>query len=339
MQTKVSALSTIGAVVLGISLSVTATGCRRRPKGPAQVQHVYVLAKSRLVVSEERTSAAEITPTKTYQQVLPTVQRVAVHAPDACNDVSVSGATGAANNTGQILQMRCGVWMAEIERALSQRGYQVPSWKELHNLVKTQNITPVAAADKLHAQVLVQLNSLERITRKPAQDARIERDYVLSDVYGKEHEPAQLLPNDVASLRALLAPAESALLQSERLGAMLDANAVLVSSGQAIWFYRWLKVAPFSAEQQAKVLAFFGPPASFKPAKGDPQTYLLGQPGTWTPVAPEPSPDAGPVTVTAVSSEREAISTGAKNASEDDATYFALVREVVADFVGKFSGK
>jgi hypothetical protein len=293
-----------------------------------------------LVLAEQRGVAAEITPTTTYEENRRSVQRVALHAPDTCEDASISGATGAANNTGQIFQVRCGVWMSEIERALSQRGYVVSSWRQIHNLVRTQNITPVAAAAQLHAQVLFQLNSLERITRKPAQDTRLERDYFLSDATGAPLGPATLLANDVAAIHGLLGASDAWLLSSERLGAMLDANAVWVATGQTMWFYRWLKIAPLSADLHTSVLAYYRPPVPAmripRRRRGELPTYIPEQAGAWMPVAPLTNtvPE-----ITAISSEREAVSRGARNASDEDAVYFALVREVVSDFVGQFAGR
>lgn len=156
------------------------------------------------------------------------------------------------------------------------------------------------------------------------------------DALGASYGPARLLPPDLEAIRGLLLPLESGLGSSDRLGAMLDVNAIWVASGQTIWFYRWVKVAPFKNQQGVEVLAYYDPPAISRRRRHDPS--IPEGPGRWVAVPPA-QPQVVPQVVPVVSSERESLSAPAVNANDDDATYFAIAREVVGNFVGQFSGK
>jgi hypothetical protein len=97
---------------------------------------------------------------------------------------------------------------------------------------------------------------------------------------------------------------------------MLDVNAILVETGQTIWFYRFVKTELPRTDNTVKVLA-------------------TQRDGAWVLENPEVVHTREERRLR--SGEIEAVSIGARSTQEEEATYFALVREVVHDFVGQFA--
>ncbi|MFO0596402.1 MAG: hypothetical protein U0228_13885 [Myxococcaceae bacterium] len=291
-------------------LALVAAGC-----GAPKSQ--YVLLRSRLVEST-RDDLPEITPTPAFQSAISSIKQVAVRAPDVCASETASAATGAASNRGTLVTTRCGVEMAELERALTRAGYVVFSWKQINSMV-SNTMTPEAAAKQLGAQVLFQVNSLERVDARPGRDARWERSFHKSDKAGVVGELTALKESEITQLRAQLNEREALFLKNGRLGVMLDVNAVLISSGQTIWFYRWIRTEQDARERAVTLLA------------------RRGKGGAWGAVAPERANAKEVATTTARDREIEAVSVSGRSTSELDAAYFQLMREVVADFAQRFS--
>ena len=292
-------------------------GCLALAMSAACARH-YVKIESRLVESSRDTSP-EITATPQYFKAQHAIHKVALRAPDSCASQTAAAATGAAANQGSVVGTACGVEMAELERALSRAGYVVYSWKMIANMVgdamHPSGVTAIAAAKHLGAQVVFQVNSLERVRVRPGQDARWERQFVESDSRGSNRAPIELADIDIQSLRSLVSDRETALLKRERLGAMLDANAIMVDTGQTVWFYRWIKAEPVREDDQTSVLA-------------------RRDKGQWIAIEPEQSYE--PKQTMVRSAEVEAVSTSGRSASEEEAVYFRLMRDVIGDFVAQF---
>lgn len=286
---------------------MTFSGCTR-----------YVLAQSTLHVGDE--PSAEVTASPAWHSLVTRIHQVALYAPDDCANFSTSGATGNAESVGTVLQTHCGVEMSEIERALTASGYVVSSWMTLQRMISTEHMTPLDTARRLGAQVLFQVNSLERSRRtRPMQNARWEREYRRAQADGTATGPAELSSMDVSQLRALLAPNEHFYTDGERLGAGLDVNAVMVSSGQTIWFYRWLKVEPLPPDLRFSMFLF---------QSGS---------GPWLPVAGVGQGDALEAH-SAKARESEAVSVQGSPENRIADAYHALIREVIRDFVERFRG-
>ncbi|MFT3709122.1 MAG: hypothetical protein QM817_15875 [Archangium sp.] len=265
----------------------------------------YVLMQSSLndPATDDR---PEVTSTAEAQNVLPRVRRVAVRAPDACASQSAAETTGAANNRGSIVQTDCGVEMAELERALTRAGYQVFSWKQIQAMART---TPAeAAARQLGAEVLFQVNSLERVSYVPSRNARWDRGFFASDADAIAGEPFALKQTDLQRLEPLFAQYERQAMQ--RLGAMLDLNAVSTETGQTLWFYRRVR---------------FEQP-------GSPRTQVLLKKGKggW---GPAPVAQAAPPPY-ATATQSQPVGYGMQRM---DSAYFELMRSVVAEFTGHFA--
>lgn len=264
----------------------------------------YVLMRSSLndgVLADR----PEVTSTNEASLVLPKVRRVAVRAPDACASQSAAETTGAANNRGSIVQTDCGVEMAELERALTRAGYQVYSWKQIQSL--SRSMPAEAAARQLGAEVLFQVNSLERVTYVPGRNARWERTFSSASAEGEPGEPFALKTADLQRLGPVFAQAEQYALT--RLGAMLDVNAVMTETGQTVWFYRRVRFQ--------------------QPGVSTGMLLKRGKAG-WVPTAARAREE--PV-VAASSTQTQPV----QSVVRPDVAYFELMRGVVAEFAGSLS--
>ena len=280
----------------------------------------FVLVTSKLMASTSESNAAEVTDTPQYLSELPNVKQVALKAPSECASNTAANTTGQAAATGTVVKTDCGVEMGELERALTRAGYIVQSWSTLAAMVRDEHITPTQAAAKMGAQVLFQVNSLENVRAQPSQDAQWERRFFISDEAGTLREPANLLESDRDALRGMVYQREGQALGGARQGAMLDINAILVSTWQTIWFYRWQKLDTGSSTTSVTALA-----------------RKLGA-GPWQQVDPvRPYTPNQPQWEDRRSVEVEEHSHAGGPQNSERATYFRLMREVVGDFVSRFT--
>ena len=262
----------------------------------------YVRVTSQLV-NLKREIARDVTCSPQYAGARANVTVVALRAPDSCIDKGASAQTGKAQQTEEVLRTRCGVEMAEVERALTRQGYVVTSWRDLASMVTSEKIAAKDAALKLNAQVLFQVNSLEKV-RLPPEEARWERSFHVSSKRGDEGVTATLDEKGERALRELVAPREKEILERAPFGAMLDVSAVFAQTGQTIWFYRWAKGQPVSRDEGS--------------------THLLAR-----------RSDARWIKADA-EEESAALIPAAATEKEDDTRYFTLLRDVVSDFANEF---
>lgn len=310
------------------------TACRLRAGGAAlsvialSACASYVRVESRFV-EVSRQSAAEVTVTPEYFAMRPSIKRVALRAPDACSQDTMAEATGVARPQKTVLATRCGVEMAELERALVKASYTVYSWQTIASMVDSdRTLTPVTAAQRLGAQVLFQVNSLERAAGTSSADAKWERHYYktkLGAARGFQPVPIALPARDRAELNELIAENERSAMGSTRRAAALDVSAVAVDTGQAIWFYQNKWVDPLSTNRTYSVIA-------------------TRKRSGW--VAVDPSAGSRPRAAVRQrsggqddkrASESAVASTVDRPSSQDDAEYTAIVRSLVADFVENFT--
>lgn len=276
----------------------------------------HVRLESRLVEASRQTDA-DITVTPEYFEARPGIKRVALRAPDSCANQTLASSTGAATAQATVMATACGVEMAELERALTRAGFSVFSWKSIANMVSANSsVTPVSAAKQLGAQVLFQVNSLERAQATSGQDARWERNYFKSNPAGTGTIPLALSEEDRAELKRYVEDEERAVLSRVRPAAALDVNAVMVDTGQSIWFYQNKRVLPITGDTTFRVLA-------------------VRHKKQW--IELQPLTPRQPRTSRATVGEVEAVSVGDRASSEQDATYTTLLRELVADFVTQFT--
>lgn len=278
----------------------------------------HYLLTSKFVLSSQKESPPEIIETTTYKTEAPTFKTVAVKAPDSCSNRTVDERTGGAVSQEAVLKTTCGVEMAEIERALSRASFKVISWKVLAKEMDGKEVSALQAASKLGAQLLFQINSLEKSTKNIGKDARWERNYFESNEYGTQGKEKAFDEETRAYLRyTFLDPFESSR-NLKRLAVSLDANAVSVKDGEAIWFYRWTHIDPAAADYQQKELVL---------CKKDGKQCIRVTPLSRTAVK----------TDTIASGESDAVSVSEKPEDQERALYDALLKSIVDNLVSSFA--
>lgn len=215
----------IAAAVLGLVL-LGGSGC-----------HPWYLVKSQVNSEDWKERLPEITATRAGKAPRPL--KLAILAPDECSTRSGAEASGEAVSTRLLLRNRCGVVMAELERAMVKRGWNVTSWKAVDQLVAAGHGSALQAAKALGANVMIELNSLEETTQNPLRDLNWHTEFHESDSTGVEG-PVVAVPEARAQvLEAGLREAQIRSFPSRRVGASLNVTVVLVETGQAVWFYNW----------------------------------------------------------------------------------------------------
>lgn len=216
----------------------------------------YYLVTSDFMVADARETPPEIVQSHTYRSVIPTIKSLAVKAPEGCADETATQSSGEAAGQGVLLKTTCGIEMAELERALTKAGFQVISWKILQNKVLKEEMTPQAASKALGAEVLFQINSLERSLIQAGQDARWERRFYTSNEEGQLRNPATLPVKEGEQLIAQMKNIEAASPpHQERLSVTINASASLVETGETLWFYEWTHAEAQRKNAEMKVLA------------------------------------------------------------------------------------
>jgi hypothetical protein len=216
--------------------------------------------------------------------------------------------------------------MSEIERALVLQGFTVYSWNLVNNLIIANKTNTTAVAKQLGAQVLFQVNSLERVNITPERDVRIERSFFGSNTFGESLNPLKLDEQRINEIKAVTVADEQKQLElTKYLGAMLDINAVDSETGQTIWFYRWSKHEDTSKITFASFLLQcwdnWGCRQEVEPSRDSQQNL---------PEKRDTKPEKN-------STEVETFSAGARSASVQDVIYFNLLRDVTADFAKRFA--
>jgi hypothetical protein len=211
-------------------------------RGPPALE--YVLVESRQAPTPD-VAAPEVSDTAAYRERRGKIHQVALLAPPSC----------PASNERSRLGARCGVEMAEIERGLIKRGFGVTSWRALNAMVQDAQVTPTEAAARLGAQVLFQVNALERVMGKVEKRAASESRYFASDAFGSQGAQVDLPAHDRTVLSQVVDRSTLGDQSKTRVGAALDINAILVPSGEAFWSYRRQKMDSGSASEGTSVLA------------------------------------------------------------------------------------
>jgi len=295
----------LAAVLVGIAL------------GPLSGCASYYVVQSRFVEADRVSPTPEVTVTPLYGQVLDAVQNVALRPPDTCEDRTAAQTEGQARSRAEVLRTRCGVEMAELERALAKGGFLVVSWSAIQDKAASDDVAPMKAAAELGVDALLQVNSLERSVIDPGLDARWERRFYASSRHGEVGAPAPVDRARRERFESLIAPEEQRILPGQRLAATIDANAVLVANGASFWFYRWTVVDQPPTDPLAEVYVV---------CDSDPCERVR-----------EPAVSAGDEGPTAGSIE--AVSSAGKAADRDQVTYHRLIRTLVEDLVARFSGR
>jgi len=301
----------IDAIALAAALAAGAisAGC---------ASHPWYLVESQFIESTREEKAPEVTGTPAYYHKFRGPLRVALRAPDSCANQSAAEASGDADSAGELLRTRCGVEMAEMERALAKAGYTVSSWNAVWSIVHFEETTPRKAAEQLGAQILFQVNSLERGGSNPGRDLRRERTFYMSNERGEKLGEAFVEEERAATLEAAMEPIENQNLPPQRMSATVNVSAVDVATGESIWFYQWTVIEDREQEHSAEQL--------FECNKSNLRVCRYRKPL-----------DARDDTRMTRSGGLTAVSIGAGEEDERDAVYHRLVRRVVEDLVQRFT--
>ncbi len=215
----------------------------------------YYLVTSDFITADNREAFPEIVESQTYLSLIPKIKTLAVIAPEGCANETATQSSGEAASQGVLLKTTCGIEMAELERALAKGGFQVISWNVLQNKVLKEEITPQAASKELGAEVLFQINSLERSQVQAGQDARWERRFYESNDEGTQLDSTSLPVNEGKQLIKKIKNKEAMLAHRERLSVTINASASLVETGETMWFYEWTHAEAREQDASMKILA------------------------------------------------------------------------------------
>ncbi len=278
----------------------------------------YYLVESEFQSADSGLAQPEITTTETYRSGFDRKPVIALGAPDRCADNSSAETRGDFKGVAQILRTRCGVEMSELEMAFVRAGYKVVSWNAMRQIVIHEaHFTPIEAAGELGADVVFQVNSLERIQANLGSDLQWKRRFFESDRSGRRGPPIAVPESRAQSLESHVHRWEQSALPPNRMGATTNATVIDVKSGEAIWFYDGTVSEQFdSAVSLSQLFECSRRHTSFclpRVSKGH--------------AAPEPkrSEGAGAMTVSPRSMDAQ------------DGIYFQLVRRVLEDMVNRFS--
>jgi hypothetical protein len=263
--------------------------------------------------------AAEVTPTRAYRAAVTGAPKVALLAPDGCGDQSASEQRGAVAAVGTLVRIHCGIEMALVERELTLAGFEVYSWRAVDDMVKHEpDMTPSKAAHRLGADLIFEINSLERSVGTVNQDARWERRFFESSESAMRGGPAMVSSDRAQMFEQLAKSTEKDLLAVHHPAVTIDVTVVSVATGQPIWFYHWSKLEDVSSATNASLAI----------ACGEARCWLTA------PAANKPS---APRSNQLRAGDIEAISVEGGPANRDATIYFGLARTVVKDLVARFA--
>lgn len=302
----------MGSKMLGIALLALClgglVGCGTRTP--------YFLVDSRLVESARDGDRPDVTETARFRSLRNRIRKLGVRPPDVCADQGISAGSGASQLQLGVLRTRCGVEMAELERALTRAGFEVVSWSALRQRVDAGEQPLLDAARDLDIDLLLQVNALERIDIRPGRDARWERTYYRATREGEPRDPAAVPRKRAAEFDRLIAEREASQQSGARVGATINVSGVWVESASAIWFYEWTRVDAVSSARQVRLL-------------------LDCEDGGCREVREAaPRDDDGPVTGSIAG-----VSQAGDPADQSQSIFSALVREIVTDLAQRLAGR
>lgn len=278
----------------------------------------YFRIESRFVENARHQRGPDVTETPDLRANRHLFQIVALQPPDVCADRGLAGNLGTADLKLGVLRTRCGVEMAELERALAEAGYRVASWGALQTLSKSQEVPIREAASQLRVDALFQVNALERVDIRPGRDAHWERHFYRATGTGDRAEAARVETNRRNDFERLIESREKRALQLNRIGATVNVSVVSVATGAAIWFYEGTRIEDV------------GPP---------PELSLVvdcNEEGCW-PIEPDAAHAAGDGLVDG-STSPVSMSMEGDPPDESQAIFQDLVRELVTDLAERFAG-
>ncbi len=308
----------------------TVLPCRTTVAAPApQLAYVRVDYQGQRATGGE--SPAEITDTPAYRQSLPTYKTVALRVPNTCLTDTAARATGSATTGRLILTTSCGIWLKELESALSNAGYRVISWDALHRAESAGDMSTYSAAAKLGADVVFLINSLESNPTTLKDAGKMKLSFAQSNAAGDNLGPIGLDDQRLEWLKQYVTtrtdPTKRQADGVAAYAATLDLTAIAATGGESMWFYRRsLTRRAEEVERRAERMSFL-----FAHHPGRTEWWPVLPSSLATPALPEIP--AQPVLRTELEVGTDV--TGGP-ADENRAMELELVRIIVKDFVVKF---
>ena len=196
---------------------------------------------SKLLTTTNSGVPPEIVETPTYKQDISKFKTVAVRAPSSCSNRTSDQQKGSAKSESVVLRTNCAVEMALIERALTKASYKVISWSEIDKEIE-RNLSAHQIAAKMGAQVLFQINSLEKSARsfgKVGKDEKLEYSYYNSNDKAEILGPKAFDDESREYLKRTFFDNNNQYDNVKLPIVTLDATAINTKDGEAIWFYQW----------------------------------------------------------------------------------------------------
>lgn len=311
------------------------------PPKPPPVRNVeHVLVDFSFEERLDAKSPADVASTAEYKEG----QRengftgVALRVPERCltETAGEQEGTGGSGNQRVIMETACGVWLAELERALVEAGFRVISWAMFAKALKSKEAaekSAYVAARELGADVMFVVNSLETADSKVGGDNRAVFEYFTSDKQGSKGQPALLKEQDRAFLRKFVSVRVRIDRPIDALASTLDATAIDTKTGQSLWFYR--RTLTRDLETNAAMRFLF---RLWDPATGEEPRLKNNPPYIW-PVAPAVAATNGPVRriIPDERSARDEISGSVEYRTEQRrAKEREMVQEIACDFARRF---
>jgi hypothetical protein len=234
------AVSNFSAFVFAICSSGCSVALVDCPSAEPQ-NATFVQLEYRAVAAVGDTPPIEVQETPSYAQIRETARTIALKFPDSCRTEGAAMATGTANSSNGIMGTNCGVWLAEVERALTEQHYKVISWSALRQQQDTKQVSTYDAARTLGADVVLVVNSMETHQIERGASAGASSRYFVSNKKGDVLEKFAPDSRDRPFLRTFGAEHAGKMLHSKDivgLAATLDVTAVLATTGESIWFFR-----------------------------------------------------------------------------------------------------
>lgn len=276
----------------------------------------YFLIESRLVENLRDLDPPDVTETPAFVASRGEMATLGLQPPDLCADRGLSASDGMGQLEIGVLRTRCGVEMAELERAIVRAGYQVVSWGAIAQRATKLEIPILESAGGLGIDVLLQVNALERIQIRPAQDRRFERRYFRATRNGERAAPASVRRDLASDFERLIESRETSIEIGKRVGATINVSAVWVESGATIWFYEWTQIDRVADEQRIEILV---------DCRDESCREIQ---------IPRPVSSAGSVT-----GSISGVSIAGDPSDEYQAIFHDLVRSLVTDLAERFAGR
>jgi hypothetical protein len=178
---------------------------------------------------------------------------VAFYPPNQCVTTPSEAGTGASKE-GDLILMDCGALMSRLEAQAGKAKYEVVSWQAL----KHRDKPPLEMARELKVDVMFEVNELSIDVRNlgtsRAMDFRFGQQTSAAD-----RRDMAVTPEVATRCRAVFDP-EVARLAPATLEAVLDAKAVEVKTGRALWYYKRTKQESGVSGQQRGLELYYPSP-------------------------------------------------------------------------------